>query len=165
MDNFTKTVRISTVPAYGGSWMSVYAQICYQDGKLSISGVEGPTNDGNCKGSCGQIVMHEWQGLRCAPGWTQAMVAQFREVWDKWHLNDMKAGTPEQTAYLESLGKYESYDWACTELEKAGLLTAPHPVTGEPYRYGTAWLKTEVPGDVLEWLRGLPDTDEVPAWV
>ena len=36
---------------------------------------------------------------------------------------------------------------------------------GKPYKYGSAWLKIEVPADVLAWLAALPDTDRAPAWV
>ena len=33
------------------------------------------------------------------------------------------------------------------------------------YKYGSKWLKREVPAEVLEFLRTLPDTDTKPAWV
>ena len=36
----------------------VFVEIKYSDGKLSITGVEGPTRSGNCIGSCGQIDMN-----------------------------------------------------------------------------------------------------------
>ncbi len=32
------------------------------------------------------------------------------------------------------------------------------------YRYGTQWLLEEVPCGVLEWLNGLSDATNVPAW-
>jgi hypothetical protein len=38
-----------------------------------------------------------------------------------------------------------------------GLLTKPCPECG--YRYGSAWLHEDVPSDVLEFLRGLPDAE------
>lgn len=33
------------------------------------------------------------------------------------------------------------------------------------YRYGSAWLKRDIPADVLEFLQSLPDTDVTPAWI
>ena len=36
---------------------------------------------------------------------------------------------------------------------------------GQPYRYGTAWLKEKVPQEVLDFLVALPETDIQPAWV
>lgn len=42
----------------------------------------------------------------------------------------------------------------------SGLLCKPCPTCG--YKYGTAWRKVEVPADVLEFLRGLPDADIPP---
>jgi hypothetical protein len=36
-----------------------------------------------------------------------------------------------------------------------GLLCAPCPECG--YKYGTAWIKEEVPADVVAWLEALPD--------
>lgn len=86
-----KTVRIGH-----GKNGSIYCRIEFTDGKLSITGVEGPTSDGNCRGGAGQIVMHDWSLETLAPGWTKDMVKQFREVWDKWHLNDMRAGCEHQ---------------------------------------------------------------------
>ena len=44
-----------------------------------------------------------------------------------------------------------------------GLLCKPCPECG--YKYGTAWLKKEVPEEVIQWLKALPDADKVPAWV
>lgn len=75
----------------------------------------------------------------------QRMVA----VWRKWHLNHMKAGTPAQEAYLEAhkneFPGYPTshYDWATELLNAAGL----NPDNG--YKYGTAWLKVELPADIV----------------
>lgn len=44
-----------------------------------------------------------------------------------------------------------------------GLLCKPCPVCD--YKYGTSWLKEEVPQDVVDWLFSLPDTEVTPVWV
>ncbi len=84
-----KVVRLGR--AHSGN---IFCKIKIEDGKLSISGVEGPTRDGNCKGYCGQINM----GLRDrvgeiapAPGWDTELLTKFFAVWKDWHLNDMRA--------------------------------------------------------------------------
>ena len=95
--NFKKVVRIGTFRTWGGKQGSTFCEISYIDGKLSISGVEGPLKSGNCLGSCGQIqddiVIKDF-----APGWNQQMLDEFINVWNKWHLNDMRAGCEHQRA-------------------------------------------------------------------
>ena len=44
-----------------------------------------------------------------------------------------------------------------------GILSKPCPVCG--YKYGSAWLKEEVPQEVIDWLFALPDATVTPAWV
>ena len=44
-----------------------------------------------------------------------------------------------------------------------GLLSKPCPVCG--YKYGSAWLKEDVPADVIAFLEGLPDSTLTPSWV
>lgn len=90
-----------------------------------------------------------------AYGYKRKDCFRLKQAWQRWHLNDMRAGTPKQE---EAVRKWRptaddpSYDAACKMLESINLL-----VDGD-YRYGTAWLKEEVPLDVLEWLFSLPGT-------
>lgn len=165
---FKKIVRIGTAKTYRGRAYSIYCKIEFSDdGRLSICGVEGPTVSGNAIGGCGQInrrLAQHVTAINCAPGWTYGKIREFLAVWDKWHLNDMKAGTPAQEAHIEKVrdqlpGYPKSlYEWACEELDKVGLLT------DNGYKYGSGWLKVEVPAEVIEFLKGLPDTDKQPAW-
>lgn len=75
----------------------MFCEIKYKDGRLSIHGVEGPTNGGNCLGGCGQIdVSGDWSSF--APGWNRAKIAKFARIWDEWHLNDARAGCQHQRA-------------------------------------------------------------------
>jgi len=166
---FSKTVRVGTVSVYAGRAANLFCRIEYRDGRLSITGVEGPLRNGNAIGGCGQIVMSEWEMDTYAPGWDADKVAQFRAVWDAWHLNDMQAGSPAQRAHLKAHPVTDRLDYfgkACASLEAAGLQPdASHLHNGKPYRYGSAWLTVEVPEDALSFLRSLPDTDITPACV
>ena len=169
MSNFTKIIRLATTSRYERV-CSIFCKIEFKDGKLSISGVEGPLKSGNAIGSCGQIEMHlkdEQPSLTPVNGIDRATMAKFFNVWDRWHLNDMKAGDDEQEQFLrdnpmskESYSYPKSYyDAACAHLAAHGL----NPHNG--YSYGHAWKHEDVPAEVLEFLQSLPDTDVQPAWV
>lgn len=137
----------------------VFCKIVFESGRLSISGVEGPKPNGDCRGSCGQIA----GALRLTvdnlnPGWDAALVNRFADVWEEWHLNDMRAGTPRQTVYLRAQPP-TSYAQARDALAAAGL----NPDNG--YRYGSAWLREEVPAEVISFLKSLPVSERTPAWI
>jgi len=74
-------------------------------------------------------------------------------VWERWHLNDLRAGTPIQETFIriaiEDGWKYE-YKEACAKLKDAGI----YEIDG--YKYGHSWLTEEVPQDVIDFLKGLP---------
>ena len=144
MTDFSKIVRIGTAATYGGRRYSVYCKIEYRNGRLYITGVEGPLTSGNCIGSAGQIDMNI---TKYAPGWDAEQESRFREVWQRWNLNNMRSACEHQRARGET---YEAH---------------PHAVCGDcGYHLGSAWLKEEVPSDVLSYLASLPDTDRTPAW-
>jgi hypothetical protein len=171
-----------------------FARIQYRDGKLSISGVVGPRGNGDAYGSVGQWIMdfkdYDERGrltladIQPAPGWTADTVRRFFDVWERWHLNDMRAGCAHQRAEgwgerrideskpATAYGKFHPgqhgptwnlLGWVTPAEVPGGLMTAPCPTCG--YKYGTAWLTEEVPADVLAFLAALPDTDLAPAWV
>lgn len=149
----------------------VYITIEYRHSKaerpeLSICAVEGPKANGTCIGACGQVR----DGL-VDPAFTPAPgidATRLREVWDRWHLNGMKAGSPAQEAHLRAhpIDRAADHFKVATEaLRAAGLQPDPgHLYNGKPYSYGSAWLHEEVPEDVLQWLHDLPTVPEVPHW-
>lgn len=145
-----KTLRLGTVKTWeDGRWMSVYCKVQFEAGRLSISGVEGPLPGGNCLGSCGQIDMSlEPSKIKLATGWTRELLLRFLAVWKNWHLNDMTAECEHQRARGETWSTHPS---------------AVCPDCG--YKLGSAWLKREVPEDVISFLSSLPDADRKPAWV
>ena len=145
---------------------NIFCKISFIDGDLSISGVIGPMASGNCFGSCGQIDMgfkhsnpdHDDKrthnpikpsDIDFTRGWNSTKWYKFLEYWKLYHLNDLQAGCEHQ----RELG-WNSYDEHPAE---------PCPVCG--YKYGTAWLKVDVPENVIDFLFGLPITTTTPAWV
>jgi hypothetical protein len=147
----------------------LFAFVDLVDGELSITGVEGPKSNGDCRGSCGQC-LEDWPGMviKFAPGWDTIKLMELVKIWERWHLNDMRAGTPSQESYLRehpvSFTYPEShYKKALEALEAAGL--QPDLLDGEPYSYGSAWLHEDLPAKVVEtvesWVEGTQPPD---AW-
>lgn len=150
---------------------NIYCRIKYENGRLLINGVEGPYLNGDCKGGAGQIVMYllgNEKDIAPAPGWDLEKIKMFLELWDRWHLNDMRAGSESQMRWLREnpipKHRYEypkSYYTVISELlAQAGL----NP-DADGYKYGHAWKFEAVPEWVITFFKGLPDTDIQPYWV
>ena len=164
MNPFTKIIRPGTTETSRGRRASVYIKIELDTaGELHITGVVGPLPSGNAVGSCGQIDMNPPEIKRFAPGFTEAMYNKLMEIWGRWHLNHLLAGTPAQMDCIRNTpkpeGYYDHYQWAKNTLQAANL----DPDNG--YEYGSAWLKEDLPKEIADWLISLPDTDKTPAWV
>ena len=90
-------------------------------------------------------------------------------MWEKFHLNGMKAGTVEQESAIKKLravaeteGIRPSYETECEYLKRIGMYEVEY--TGksvgrmydhEMYRYGTAWLVRDLPDYVIEWAKSI----------
>jgi len=61
---------------------------------LSICGVVGPTPSGNAY-SCGQCVDDIREGTPTKM-WSKSMLDKLCNIWERWHLNDMRAGCEHQ---------------------------------------------------------------------
>ncbi len=106
MKPFNKILYLGTQPEYKNNTpdfpAKVFCKVKVEDklGKglmLSISGVVHPYSNGDCLGSCGQI----YDSLNInqfATGWDQETLNKFVDIWRKYHLNDMKAYTPDMLA-------------------------------------------------------------------
>lgn len=72
------------------------------------------------------------------------------DLWDRWHLNDLRAGTETQDAMLASLKMNgQPYEARCLALGDF--------IEDRGYRYGSAWLYEPIPDDVLAELVRLLD--------
>ena len=78
------------------------------------------------------------------------LFATIKELWRKYHLNDMHAGTPEQEEALEKANLLSGNDFneACEYLKNIGLYEVEYE--GKPYRYGSGWLHFPIPKNDLE---------------
>lgn len=77
-------------------------------------------------------------------------------LWERNHLNDMNAGTPEQTAAIEDWKKAgNSYDYsaACEYLNSIGLLSVIHE--GKTYKYGHGWIYRAISNEDLQAIKEL----------
>lgn len=117
-------------------------KVLFENGRLSMvgetPGFYGQSRDVLCQGSTVPV-----------DGVSYTQVARIYAIWERYHLNDMNAGTPRQMEFLRQNrkeGVARTYESDCKALEDAGLLV------DEGYRYGTEWKFEEVPEDVLRFL-------------
>jgi hypothetical protein len=157
MEAFKRLVMPGTIP---GEWSAsgtklakpradkVFLTIEWTGKRLSITGVVGPKANGDCYGSCGQCRDALKEITRFDDGWwMKEGVARLAETWDRWHLNDMRAGCEHQ----------REMGWTYDEHP-----SEPCPTCG--YKFGTAWRREDVPEDVLQWLHDLPETTYSYPW-
>lgn len=124
-------------------------EISWDGKRFSASGNIWQPNRRDCY-SCGQIVE------KVAGYFPDNQLAQrILAVWRDWHLNDMRAGSPAQQAWLNanpvSFMCHEShYTKAGEALAAAGLNPDPNYLhNGAPYEYGSAWLLEEIPAEIV----------------
>ena len=159
-----KVVRLgTTLPEWKKKAFSVYVHITYKDGRLSISGVEGPLKSGNARGGCGQIDKPIIDSF--SPDMNQVKLDTLFEIWEAFHLNDLQAGCEHQRLFgwnkrHLSDGRYAGHVYQRENSD--GILCKPCPICG--YKYGTKWLSMDVPSWAIDYLESLPDTDIQPAW-
>lgn len=74
---------------------------------------------------------------------------ELREVWRRWHLNGMNAGSPAQEAALRAKFPKDSgsYELHVAYLKEIGIYNDP---ALDGYSYGSKWLREELPQEVLD---------------
>lgn len=134
----------------------------FADGNFSASAHvwDARGNDHFMGGQCLEEV------CRAFPNDAQAQ--SILDVWKKYHLNDMRAGCEHQRAEgwnvrpidpskpTNAYGKHfpgqrqDSWNmlaWVTRDEHPEGLLSHPCPTCG--YKYGSAWLKEELPPEIV----------------
>jgi hypothetical protein len=87
---------------------------------------------------------------RPAPGWTLEELSELADLWQRWHLNAMKAACAHQMAAEVP----EGTPWD----QRTGYVLANTPACPETgYRYGHAWLVEQIPPAVVNQLYRLAD--------
>lgn len=185
-----KVMRIGTVKTWGGRNVSVFVAAKVKDGRLSMTGVVGPTRNGNASGGCGQIDMDfahrnpenddkrhndpiTPDQINFAKGWDAEKWFDLLDIWKSWHLNDMHAECEHQRAmgwkYEDHRGMEVVTEIMTTRQGEVEVeshfdeyLGHPCPVCG--YHIGSAWLKVELPASVIAQLESMPDADKPCPW-
>jgi hypothetical protein len=164
-----KKLNLGLVDGYGIGRKNCEANITFEltdDGKFSMQAeVWKPNhNDIIMGGQCVDEV------LKLAHLSKQPKYKTMIDTWNKYHLNDLQAGTPEQTKAIEqwvSQGNKYDYTRACEYLKSIGLYEVRHPSgtyeldttklipIQQPvmYKYGHEWLKLEIPQDVIDIIK------------
>lgn len=86
------------------------------------------------------------------------------DLWKKWHLNTMHAGTERQEEALDAWHEKQKaekpdaiilYDYRrdCEYLESIGLLF--DEINGKPYKYGCGWLTRVIPEETVKRIEEL----------
>ncbi len=90
-----------------------------------------------------------------------SLFATIKELWRKYHLNDIHAGTPEQEEALEkaNLLSGNDFDKVCEFLKNIGLYEVEYE--GKPYRYGSGWLHFPIPKKDLEKIHLILNTPQI----
>jgi len=79
-------------------------------------------------------------------------VSELCDLWERWHLNDIIAGTRPQTAALATEARPDDanyYDWACELLKRKGLFI------DRGYEFAKSWLFDPMPAKVVARIRTL----------
>lgn len=75
------------------------------------------------------------------------------QMWKKYHLNNLHAGTKEQEELLTEVSSIKSFDEKRTYLKERGMYEVIY--NGKPYRYGSGWIYYGIPEDDLKTIREL----------
>lgn len=131
----------------GREWTTIEHETITDYWEFSASG--GLWRSGS-EDTFGQILHHlsDLDPDRLAPGWTKVTdVRSLRTIWERWHLNGMKAACAHMTS---DVLVYEPDGYGGQRISCSGTVC---PETG--YTYGKAWLVEPLPDDVITEVRRL----------
>lgn len=123
-------------------------EVSLTEDRLSIVGSLGP---GGRDGS-GQV----YEELESKYS-SDEFIKRIIPIWKKWHLNDLTPGSPKQEDFLNKVfDKRPNYDTCIDKLKEVNLYEDESFIfNGQPYKYGSAWLKTELPQEVINEIKEL----------
>lgn len=145
MNNFQRIFHRVIQPAFGFRIDIRYTE----SGNLSLWG--------SFHGNYGQIYeyLSDPTRIHLSKEFNYEDIINIQKIWKRWHLNDLRAGTPRQEAFVRKWEVNNTYDYkrVCEALTKANLLV------DHGYKYGTSWLKEDVPMGVIKYLFSLPSKE------
>ena len=185
-ENMTKTFNFGKIDYYGKgrkiNAVTVTVSLAHRggafiydkDGKITgkTPEYEEFTASGDIYNACGTDVVCAGQCLETIAEYIDDPVfMQILNLWRKYHLNGMHAGTPEQEAFVEryladmkAADPNHRYDYTEVKeaLKAANLLTVEYTgkATGrmydhEPYTYGHGWVVNDLPEPILKEIKSL----------
>ncbi len=89
--NFTRILNPGRTPDG-----SLFVKIEYTHPRLSLSGVVAPMANGDARGGCGQVLDELDRLTSYTHDWSPALARRLKELWERWHLNDLRAGCEHQ---------------------------------------------------------------------
>jgi hypothetical protein len=131
--------------------------------RLSISGQLRQVTNGRRVGNgiaFGQIAMSLREMTPCdrfgSPAEMAPETARLLDIWELWHLNDMRAGCMHQSRQLPKISRawYPGKTWEPStvwEVQRA-IETAKCPCG---YSYGSSWLVDVLPPSIHDWYASL----------
>jgi hypothetical protein len=81
-------------------------------------------------------------------------VQRFCDLWGRWHLNGLTAGSTKQEEFIRAYQK-EHPEWRYDYTEACQLLEDADLFVDLGYNYGHKWLVEEIPNEVLEEIKSL----------
>jgi len=140
-----KNLNIKSTIGFNDDGEKVRIHVEFKNANLSITGT---ITDHGLEVGSGQINPIDPTGFQFTNGWNAEKLTTLNEIWDLYHLNDMNAGTPAQTALVRQYTQTHRFDYD----EVCIFLAENDMFNDNGYKYGNGWLRIEVPADVIEWL-------------
>ena len=131
-----KIVYPIQIQCLDGIFRNVKVSISFKESRLSIVGTS-PIMRGQIKEYLENLDPKDY---RLCSGWTEEMYRRLLDIWERWHLNDMR----ECCFHQRRMG------WNRDE-----HLDKPCPICG--HKYGRGFIFEPVPDKVIEWLFNLPE--------
>lgn len=112
---------------------------------LSICGDIKFGAGGSVGGQCEDTILKYWGHI--------PEVAELCALWERWHLNELQAGTKAQMEIVRNLPKCpvktDWYTWASLNLQSQGLFE------DRGYSFGREWLFETIPAKVVKRIKAL----------
>jgi len=100
---------------------------------------------------------------RLKDGETVTLTEKERETISLSYSLNLPEFEPIPYGYSEKSRETKTSGWMHEKDHPEGVLSKPCPICG--YKYGTAWLFEEIPQDVINFLKSLPESTRKPAWI